>query len=182
MIKNFLNLFPGQQSDEKVYLVVREHWFILMFKVAIWFLFIGMLFAFDYFSARYLPALLEEPYIYYVQVLKDIFLLYIVYALFILWTLYHLSYQIVTNQRVVDVTQASIFNHSVSELHLINIEDVTAETKGLVGTIVGYGNVYIQTAGTKEHFVFNNVPAPDKVAKLILDLYQKEKELNGHRD
>jgi hypothetical protein len=177
-----LNLFPGQQDSEKVYLVVREHWFLLLFRVAIWFLFIAVLFAFDHYAAIYMPRLLEEPYVYYVSVLKNIFLIYVVYALFLLWSLYHLSYQVVTNERVVDVTQSSIFNHSIAELHLINIEDVTAETKGLFGTIVGYGNVYIQTAGTKEHFIFNNVPAPDKVAKLILDLYQHEKDENGHHD
>ena len=170
------NLFPGQQIGERICLVVREHWLVFFFRVIIWLFFIAILFVLDYFAARYAPALLEAPNVYYVDVLKNIFLVYVVYSLFLIWSLYHLSYQVVTNERVVDVLQSSIFNHSVSELHLINIEDVTAKTTGVIGTIAGYGNVYIQTAGTKEHFVFNNIPDPEKVAKLILDLYEHQKE------
>jgi hypothetical protein len=171
------NLFPGQQDNEQIYLVVREHWFIFFVKVLVWFVFIVILFAFDYFAKRYVPKLLDEPYVLYVNVIKNIFLAYVVYTLLLLWVLYRLSYQVVTNERVVDVLQSSIFHHSVAELHLHNIEDVTAETKGLFGTMIGYGDIYIQTAGAHERFVFNNVPEADKVSKLILNLYDKEQEL-----
>lgn len=173
-----LNLFPGQQADEQIHLVVREHWFVFLVKILIWIVFIAILFAFDSFAASYAPKLLEEPYVFYVDVIKNIFLAYVLYGLLLLWVLYRLSYQVVTNERIVDVLQSSVFHHSVSELHLHNIEDVTAEIKGFFGTMIGYGNVHIQTAGAKERFVFNNVPDPDKVAKLILNLYDKEQESN----
>jgi hypothetical protein len=176
---HLMNLFPGQQEDEQIHLVVREHAFVFFLRVLTWLVFVIILFAFDYFAEKYIPTLLEKPYVLYVDVIKNIFLAYVLYALLLLWVMYRLSYQVVTNERVVDVMQSSVFHHSVSELHLHNIEDVTAEISGFFGTMIGYGNVHIQTAGAKERFIFNHVPDPDKVAKLILNLYDREQE-QGH--
>ena len=54
-----------------------------------------------------------------------------------------------------------------------NIEDVTAEIRGILGTVFNYGTIYVQTAGRVTHFEFNNIPNPHRVAKLILDLYER---------
>jgi hypothetical protein len=81
--------------------------------------------------------------------------------------------QIITSERIVDVTQKSLIHHTISELHLNNIEDVTAEIRGIFGTFLNYGNVYVQTAAETERFIFDKVPNPAAVEKMILDMYEK---------
>jgi hypothetical protein len=65
-------------------------------------------------------------------------------------------------------------------LHLEQIQDVTAEIHGLPENIFDYGDVFIQTAGETERFVFHNIPGPTKVTKLILDLYEQLPEEKKH--
>ena len=69
--------------------------------------------------------------------------------------------------------QPSLLNHVTTEIHLAQIEDVTAEIKGFFGNLFNYGTVYVQTAGTKQRFEFENVPDPNRIVKLLLDLYER---------
>ena len=92
--------------------------------------------------------------------------------------MYYLNVQIITDRRIVDISQEGLFSHVVSELHIAKIEDATSQTHGILGTLFGYGNVYIQTAGTVERFEFNNVPNPSSIEKLVLDLYEQLPQAN----
>ena len=166
-------LFPGQQETEQVYLVTRPHWFVFAIQVFFWLVFVAVLFAVDYFGTTQFPILLQTPYVQYVNLFKSIYLMFLVAGLFFIWILYYLNYQIITNERIVDVTQENLLHHTTSELHLSRIEDVTAEVKGLFGNLLNYGNIYVQTAGETERFQFDNIPNPHAVQKLILDLFEK---------
>ena len=108
--------------------------------------------------------------------------MFLILGLLILWVMYYLNMQIITNQRIVDITQDSLIHHTISELHLSHIEDVTAEVDGLLGTFLDYGNVYVQTAAETERFVFDRVPNPTAVEKMILDLYESLPEDQKHRN
>jgi hypothetical protein len=166
-------LFPGQQDNEEIFLVLRPHWYTFFIKIAVWLLFAAILPATDWAITTYAPTLNTDPYINYVNLIKSIYLMLLVLGLLILWVMYYLSKQIITNERIVDITQRSLIHRTVSELHLNSIEDVTAETQGLASTFLDYGNVYVQTAAETERFVFDNVPNPGLVEKTILDLYEK---------
>lgn len=95
--------------------------------------------------------------------------MFLILGLFMLWTIYYLNVQIITNKRIVDIWQKGIFSQRISELTLPNIEDVTSEVKGFWATVLGYGNVEIQTAGEKENFIFQSVPEPREIEKLIIN-------------
>lgn len=166
-------LFPGQQTGEEIYLIIREHWFYLFTRLAIWFLFVIVLFLMDHYVPIYLPGLVTDTYLPYFELFKNVYTIFMILGLFMIWTLYYLNIQVITSQRIVDIDQESLYSHRVSELDLAKIEDVTSETKGFFSTVFSFGNVYVQTAGTTEHFVFYNIPHPDKVEKLILDLYEQ---------
>jgi hypothetical protein len=173
MFKRNKALFPGQQENEEIRLVIREHWFHLFARLLIWVLFVVVLFAMDKYIPIYLPGLLADPFGNFYALFRNVYTIFMVLGLFMIWALYYLNVQIITNQRIVEVDQASLFIHRVSELDLSKIEDVTGETKGFFGNMFSYGNVYVQTAGKTERFAFQNIPHPDKVEKLILDLYQR---------
>ena len=79
----------------------------------------------------------------------------------------------VTNEHIIDIEQKTVFNRIVAKLELERIQDVTAETKGFMQTVFNYGDVYIQTAGERERFVFKDVPSPQFVADIILRTVDK---------
>lgn len=150
------HLFPGQQPDEKILLVTRRHWFILVRDLFL----LGLL----ALVTLFFPDNAE------MNLVRSVYLIFLLAGLFTIIVLYYLNMQIVTDHRVVDVTQRNLLSHEVSELRLDRIQDVTAEIKGIFGTVLGYGHVYVQTAGEARRFVFDHVPDPEAVAKLILGL------------
>jgi hypothetical protein len=166
-------LFPGQQPNERIYLITRPHWLILAKKLLVWLIFVAVLVFFNPIVLPVLPFLGEAPYAQMVSVFKTIYLMFLVAGAFSLWVIYYLNFQIVTNERLVDVDQINLLYHRTSELHLQNIEDVRAEIKGFLGTLFDYGTIYVQTAGVAAHFEFDDIPNPHRVAKLILDLYER---------
>jgi len=166
-------LFPGQQDNEKILLVTRQHWAILLMQVGIWLLFALLPILFDVATASTFPGLREAPGLTVVNTVKTVYLMLLCGALFTIWIIYYLNFQVVTDHRIVDITQKSVLYHVTSELNLSRVQDVTAEVRGILGTLLNYGNVYVQTAGETVRFEFVNVPQPHRVAKLILDFYEQ---------
>jgi len=164
--------FPGQQENEQIRLITRPHWMVFLQKLIVWLMFVAILIVGDWALRTYAPVFHTEPYVNYINLFRSVYLILLVLGLLILWVMYYLNMQIVTNERIVDITQTSLIDHTISELHLSRIEDVTAEIKGILPTFFDYGNVYVQTAGETERFTFDKVPNPTAVEKLILDLYE----------
>jgi hypothetical protein len=50
---------------------------------------------------------------------------------------------------------------------------VTTEVHGVIPTILKFGNVHIQTAGSKTRFEFKQVPDPMLVRTMIMKLQKK---------
>ena len=83
----------------------------------------------------------------------------------------------VTDERIINVEQKGLFIREASEQELNKIQDVTAVVKGFWPTIFGYGDVYLQTAGTEEHFIFKQVEHPYEIVETItktLDSYKEK--------
>jgi hypothetical protein len=166
-------LFPSQQENEQIHLVVREHPIRLVLKLIMWLFFVAALVFFKAYAPATLPGLFEGDIGTVTLLFTQVYTVFLILALFIIWIIYYLNIQVITNLRVVDIDQVGLFSHVISELHIDKIEDVTSETNGILGTIFDYGMVHVQTAGTKERFEFNNVPHPALIEKVILDLYEK---------
>jgi hypothetical protein len=79
----------------------------------------------------------------------------------------------VTNQRIIDVDFFNLIDKRVSDAEIGKIQDVSYSTNGVVGTMLNFGNVFIQTAAEVSEFKFESVPNPEKVTKIIDDLMQK---------
>lgn len=124
-----------------------------------------------------MPSLLENEIghaLILVLVLSYYFIL--LSSLLTAWTGTYLDVWTVTTHRIINREQNGLFNRVVSELNLRKVQDVTAEQKGFFPTIFHYGNVYIQSAGTKERFVFEQISKPYKIAKMIQKLDEKAKK------
>lgn len=92
---------------------------------------------------------------------------------------YYLDAWIVTSDRVINVEQRGLFNRTISELDLANVQDVTSEVKGVIAFFFRYGNVYVQTAAEKEYFIFEQVPRPDEIRKRLLLLVEEDRQRQG---
>jgi hypothetical protein len=54
------------------------------------------------------------------------------------------------------------------------VQDITSDIKGFFPTMLHYGDVYIQSAGEKERFIFEQVGQPDHVVRMILQMTNKK--------
>jgi len=167
--------FPGQRDDEKVILFLRRHWFIFFMRLLMVITSIlGLILVYFFFN------LLSNNFAqsdYYNLLLfgESLGTLFIWNLFFILWIDFYLDAWIVTNERIINISQKGFFNRDISELKLTKIQDVTSEIVGVVPTLLGYGNIYVQTAAEKERFTFFQIPNPNEVKNTIVQLQEKER-------
>jgi len=96
----------------------------------------------------------------------------LVLILLIVSYVYRQSRFIVTDRSLIQVLQKSLFIRTVSRLSMSNVEDVTAEQRGILPTMFNYGTLVVQTAGEMDNFVFPWCPDPNKYAHRILEARQ----------
>ena len=101
--------------------------------------------------------------------------LYVLVFLFRAWIDYYLDVWLVTNERIVSIEQKGLFARSIAEQKLYRIQDVYAEVNGVIATLLDFGNITIQTAGTNEYFIFKKIPKPHEVARNIAKLAEWDK-------
>lgn len=162
--------FPGKEKDEKVSLLVHRHVSILVrhnFIFALYFLIPVVIFVLLYYFEINLTTFVFYPIII---LIASLYYLFICLFALIRWVEYYYDVWIVTNKRLIDVEQVSLFNHVTSELRLDKIQDVTVEIKGLLPSMFHYGNIYVQTAGAIQRFSFEEVPNPQQIKTLIIGL------------
>lgn len=165
-------LFPSQQPDETIHLVVRQHWVFLLLRLLVIVFLFALLLAFQAYVPTVAPTLFVGTAGKVMSLASQIYVLILVLGVFLIWVFYYLNIQIITNLRVVDINQNGLFSRSISELHIDKIEDVTSASHGPLATLFQYGDVYVQTAGTVDRFEFDHVPAPEQIEKILLDLYE----------
>lgn len=100
---------------------------------------------------------------------------YLIVMLFLLtgYVDYILDVWLVTTERIVNIEQQGLFGRVSAEKKLYRIQDVTAEVKGLLPTLLNFGDVYVQTAGEQQRFIFKQVPRAREVAEKIIDLMEQ---------
>jgi len=90
----------------------------------------------------------------------------------VMWLDYYFDITIVTNERIIDINQVGLFNRSVSELYLTQVQDVSGAQDGLMQNMFHFGDVTIQTAGGKNYFIIQHVHDSYHVARKIIDLQE----------
>lgn len=161
--------FEGKEVDEKTIALVYRHWFII-FSVLAAFVFLAIM--------PFVVYAFIQPWL----IIWDLTNLFMVTLLiyFIIWwnglfyriTMYLLDNWIITDRRVLDNEQHGFFKRTLSEMHLSKIQDVTVEVKGLIPSLLNYGNVEIQTAGAENKFMFKQVPDPAGLKSLLTEVHE----------
>lgn len=94
---------------------------------------------------------------------------------------FYLDMWIVTNDRLIDVRQISLFGRSIAELDLYQIQDASSETTGFFASIFKYGDITLQTAGSVPKFILYDTPEPHELRQLILDLAAEDKRFHTNQ-
>ena len=92
--------------------------------------------------------------------------------LFVATYVYRASRLLVTDKNLIQISQKSLFIRTVSRLSMSNVEDVSADQRGILATIFNYGTLHIQTAGERPNFDFRYCPTPNKYADQVLEARQ----------
>jgi hypothetical protein len=173
--------FPAQAPSEEVFLLIRRHWMTYtIFWVLLFLMIIPLVLVFA-LTVLY-PDFFTEAIMGIAVVAGSAYCLIILALLLYGFVDFYLDVYIVTDRRIVDIKQDGFFKRAISELNLRQIQDVNAKVEGLFPTLFHYGDVYIQTAGEAENFVFQSIPHPYRISKKIIDLYETHLRTRGEYD
>jgi hypothetical protein len=127
--------FSGQHADEKVLFVFRRH-IIAMRKG-----FYGLLIAFCLGS---IPFLIWSSN---VSLLWGSLAGLVLGAIicFYHWMIWYFSIFIVTNERIRQNSQKSLFGKSVIDLNLSKVQNISYNIPGFTGEFLGFGTIILQT-------------------------------------
>jgi len=174
----FINLSKNLEG-EKVIMLLRRHWFIILKKIIFWAIVAVLPLIFYSVAGNVFEELFSYRLSYPILVLfASTYYLYVWLFLFYSFIDYYLDVWIVTNERIINIEQRGLFSREVSEQKLYRIQDVTSELKGFFSTVLDYGTVHIQTAGEEPRFIFKEVPHPQTVAKKIIKIVEENKKFH----
>lgn len=166
---NSLHLDKG----ESVIMEVRKHWIVffahafslIMAAVLPFIIFTALkVFLPQVLSIFYLPVNMPALFLFFYV----LWLLFIWASFFLQWTKYYLDVWYVTEKRIIDISQKSIFDREITNLRFDRIQDVTIDISGFIPTLLNFGNIKVQTAGEdNKDFTMNTVRHPDRVRKIL---------------
>lgn len=162
------------EHDERKILEVRKHWYVIVKEsiITLFFLFIPII-IFAFIKVADINLILPGSETVLFIFLYISWLLVFWCILFFLWTEYYLDVWIITDQKMIDVDQVSLFKREISILQLDKIQDVTVEVHGLIPTVLHFGNLHVQTAGDQREFVIKNIAQPQLVKDEISSVIEE---------
>ncbi|MFH1509024.1 MAG: hypothetical protein ABIE68_02580 [bacterium] len=165
----FDNYFTQElKPEEEVIIVIRKHWasiIISFIKVFVIWIILAVL----------TPLAFQQVMgIFLFFFVLSISLGYVTYH----WITWYFDIFIITNLRIIDVDQHTIFRRTVSEVTLENIQDVTYEITGFVSATFNYGIVKVQSASAIPSIQMEYVKDPKQTQELISKLAHDIREKN----
>lgn len=164
-----------QDDDEIIYILTRKD----IVTNSGWIFLSSLLLLIPIFLLLVIPNLFPAlktllPFIYFA------FLIAVYYTVIIAYCIYHFNkwyynFFIVTNKRILKYTYSPFSTYDVSEANLQNIQDVSEMTIGVIPSFFDYGNLMIQTAGTKNKFEIESIPKPTWLRNVLVDLARTSK-------
>jgi hypothetical protein len=88
------------------------------------------------------------------------------------WIAWYFSVFIVTDQRLIQITQKGLFHRSVIDMGLAQIQMVNYEVSGLQETLLGFGTIMMQTF--VGDLVIHDVHHPANIQKKLLEVLKQQ--------
>lgn len=171
--------FATQNKGEKVYILLRRHWFTNLGWIsnAAFFAILPLVVVFllQIFRVQ-LPDLLSTK-VWLILILSY----YGLVVTFILRNLidWFFNLFIVTNERIIDYNvNLTTTQLGAGEMALENIEEVKQNSVGIIASFLNFGDVLIKSAADRSVIKFEKVPRPTFVRDIISDLTKVVKSFN----
>lgn len=162
------------RNREVVLRVIHRHWFNIFKQFVPIFLLVLFLFSALKYFPSYFPGFQGGNYSGIFIFGSSLSAIFVWIFISFIWIDYYFDIWIITSEKIINVEQKGLFIRCLSELKFERIQDVTVEVKGVIPTILNYGDVFIQTAGETERFFLRQIPNPYKIKDLIMSM-QKER-------
>ncbi len=158
--------------DEHTILLVRKHWFILFAEsIGMIVLYAAPFLVLKVIAMGIVPGLRPEQFALppaIAEILTALWSLFVWTRLFNVWTNYYLDLWLITDKRIVAVDQIRFFNRQMSIFRMERIQDVVVSARGIVPTLLDFGDLHVETAGQGERFIIKGIPHPQKVKDIIM--------------
>ena len=161
-------LLPDLREDEEILFVQRRHWILLLRRLLLGPL-TGMLLATILFTVAIL--FVDSQTISRVWFLVGWGALMMVLTPWLAWIVLDWlnDYFIVTNQRAIHIEQIFLYKEERREAPFEKVQDVQLEQATIIHTLLDYGNVRIATASNSPPILFDYVPHPAVVQRLLTE-------------
>lgn len=156
--------FADQFEDEEVLYVFRKHPIVmrkgLIIGMMAWLVGPVYTLALTYLRPNDYPSV---TFFFMSLVLSIVFGILLLVPSWISW---YFSVFIVTDQRLIQITQRGMFNRSVVDMGLGQIQMVNYEVSGLQETLLGFGTITMQTL--VGDLVIHDIHHPEHIQKKLL--------------
>jgi hypothetical protein len=179
------------EESENIVQVVRKHWFILfsfivgdvLLALLPLFGYLAIIIIFNGLPAGTLAALLSAE-----GLSGTLWFFYLAWLLLI-WmhftnhlTDYYLDLWVITDRRIVAIDQRGFFRRFLSSFRLERLQDLNVEVNGFIATLLNFGTIDAQTAGSSnEEFKTANMPDPRGLKALIIRLADERQRVTSIR-
>jgi len=158
--------FTTQESGEDVLLVVRKHPLTQLFWIVNTFLFTLIVILINLF----IPQFLDANHIIVFNFFAVSFIVSYVWVNFLLW---YFTVGVVTKIRIVDLDFYNLLYKEFSATTIAQVSDITTKVGGFFGSVFNFGDVFVKTEGFEQNIMFDDIPQPEDVVKIINELMPK---------
>jgi len=170
------DFIPNKNTDERVVANIWPHPIVFLKVILACLVLFIMPVLLAYLINYSYPQIMENrSLLIFLSLAGFAYYLFILMFTLFIWMTNYLSVWTITTRRIISRKQNGLFSRTVSELELYRVQDITSEQKGFWPTVLNYGDLYIQTAGEEERFVFKNFANPTGISRIIQKLDEDAK-------
>jgi hypothetical protein len=146
--------FDGQRADEEVILFRHQHPWVLakmgFIDVALAVAILAMFLIFGASSLSVISLILGV-------IIISVYNFNKIYS-------YRNTFFILTDQRIMNINQGTVFGRKVQETELVNIYNLSYSTKGIIKNLLNFGEIELTTQGdVNDRIIFKNMPVPHEI-------------------
>lgn len=171
------------EPGEHVVLEARKHWFLFLTELLPFAIIAVIPFALPKLLVLAPPLVQWAGYFDYTtrvgQAGLGVWLLVTWTSAWGVFTRYFLNAWVLTNQRIVNIKQRRYFYREVSSLFLSRVQDVTSNVSGVLSSLLGIGDIKVQSAAEDIEFVMHGIPHPEQMRDVILRYVSTKPENTG---
>lgn len=156
--------------DEKLVVVTKKHWFVLMVPIVGTIFFALLIMATSFIFSLLLPA---SPHLFIVtSIITLVLMISLITKMCINWWLH---FYVITNRKILEMRYSPLFSHTINEVLLDQVKctEVDVKTNGIINELLNMGDVMItfDRPTHQEEFVLSDVEDPATIGFFLGDVF-----------